>query len=49
MDIYEIDQNEEFEDKQQPTLEQIKKMVDRKRQKITKARAILNSLFCLFL
>ena len=28
MDIYEIDQNEEFEDKQQPTLEQIKKMVD---------------------
>jgi len=43
MDIYEIDQNEEFEEfegnKDQPTLEQIKKIVDSKRQKITKARA----------
>ena len=43
MDIYETDQIEEFEEfegnKDQPTLEQIKKIVDSKRQKITKARA----------
>ena len=42
MDIYGIEQNEEFdefEDKQQPTLEQIKKIVDSKRQRSSKARA----------
>jgi len=48
MDIYETDQNEDFEEfegnKDQPTLEQIKKIVDSKRQKITKAHQIYHLL-----
>jgi hypothetical protein len=43
MDIYGMDQNEEFEEfegnKDQPTLEQIKKIVDSKGHKSTKESA----------